>query len=200
MRLAQVVAPFTSRHHRASEPRRSRDDTRTGSAVFSVPQPWVVALAGVPWRLAGLPPYQVSSLPPGRSGGRRAAALHGLADAVQHEPRGLRCQVVLPLDLAGADPVLARAHLEHDEQPRADRDLRPVEDRARSTPRTACGSQRTSRRAARASCPCSSCGSNRSLASRSTACGRPRRNADRRARRPCAAAQAARTRPLRSGP
>src|SRR4051812_28596603 len=53
---------------------------------------------------------------------------HRFTDAVEHEPRRLRGQAVLALDLAGGDAVLAGAHLKDHEQPRADRDLGAVED------------------------------------------------------------------------
>src|SRR6266536_3508914 len=61
--------------------------------------------------------------------GRQWITAHGLADAMQHEPRGLGGQVVLALDLAGADAVLGGAHLEYHQQPRPDGDLGTLEDR-----------------------------------------------------------------------
>src|SRR5436190_19959395 len=61
---------------------------------------------------------------------RQWLALHGLTDAMGHVPSRLGREVVLALDLAGGDAVLAGAHLEDHEAPRAHRDLGAVEDRA----------------------------------------------------------------------
>src|SRR5205823_396076 len=49
--------------------------------------------------------------------------LHRLAQPMRHEPRGLRRDAVLALNLTRCDPVLVRTHFKDDEQPRSQLDL-----------------------------------------------------------------------------
>lgn len=62
--------------------------------------------------------------------GREDAVLlgHGLANAMGQEPRRLHGAFQHPLNLAGADPLLARAHQVDDLQPQMQRQMRGLED------------------------------------------------------------------------
>src|SRR5579863_4890132 len=55
---------------------------------------------------------------------------HGLADAMAHEPRALVCDPKQPVDLMGANALLARYHQVHRRQPLVQRDMRPLKQRA----------------------------------------------------------------------
>ena len=56
--------------------------------------------------------------------------LHDLADAVRQEPSGLHAAIEHPLDLAGADALLAGAHQVDGLQPQMQREMAVLEDRA----------------------------------------------------------------------
>src|SRR5437870_10301078 len=93
-------------------------------------------LAGLHWLRLDVPLVLVAEAPadPCLVGDNRSPhgldqpiPLHGLADAVHHEPRRPWAEAVLALDFAGRDPVLGRAHLEDHEYPLADADLGAVE-------------------------------------------------------------------------